>query len=303
MGNGNWKWYLWTECAHHPMHSKSFLCLKAIWLCYWPVSSLGTYNHILGWMGYGWMRQFPWWPLTPSPLCINPQHSTGITTILYWNHKYAHSLNMSSSHILRLEKNKTQVGSMVHKGSYVNNRAAKTALEVHRYKYRSQNKTPSVDIAAMTICQCTQFSMGTYSIQMLHKIGRTIYSCPSRPHWFSLENKNELDESVFVNWFVWSHHPHNTRAENKETAVSCVLIAALYVHLLVTTKQLVTLIFSSYTAVWPYMENLALKNADFINALILGIASRLNLHRTESVVSILSFHKYSAHQNRIHTVT
>ena len=66
-----------------------------------------------------------------------------------------------SQHVLLsyLETGKKQDTSWKHgtQGSYVNNRAAKTALEVHRYKYRSQNKTPSVDIAAMTICQCTIF--------------------------------------------------------------------------------------------------------------------------------------------------
>ena len=139
--------------------------------------------------------QFPWWPLTPSPLCINPQHSTGITTILYWNHKYAHSLNMSSS------RHKTQVGNMgcLTRLHCSPNRSQSQSwghnfhfLLVdshsqlhHSYKYISQHKTCSVDIATKTICQWTQFPW----VCILFKC--FTICCQSRPHRFSLENKNE----------------------------------------------------------------------------------------------------------------
>lgn len=62
----------------------------------------------------------------------------------------------------------------------------------HSYKHISQHKTCSVDIATKTICQWTQFPW----VCILFKC--FTICCQSRPHRFSLENKNEC---VFVNWF------------------------------------------------------------------------------------------------------
>ena len=176
MGNGNWTWYLWTECAHHPMHSKSEAAASYVpsnMAVLLPVRSLCTHSHILPWMCSSHDD------LWPQVHCVST-HSIPLALLQY----YTETTNM---HILSTSPplRKTQVGNMGCLTLHCSPNLSQSQswghnfhfLSVdshpqlhHSYKYISQHKTCSVDIATKTICQWTQFSMGMYSIQMLHNM-------------------------------------------------------------------------------------------------------------------------------------
>lgn len=124
MGNGKWKmgngkWELemvfmdWVCMSSHAQQKLPMLQSNMAMLL---ASEFIGYIQPHPWLNGIWMdAAVPMMTFDPKSIVYQPTAFHWHYYILYWNHKYAHSLNMSSSHILRLEKNKTQVGSMVHK--------------------------------------------------------------------------------------------------------------------------------------------------------------------------------------------